>query len=50
MFLFFMPDRTDLFGLNVCSGNSDVVTEHKEGVRTPVQLYSGLILLCEIEL
>ena len=49
-FFFFMPDRTDLFGLNFCSGHSEVVTAHKESLRTPVQLYSGLILLCEIEL
>ena len=49
-FFFFMPDRTDLFGLNFCSGHSDVVTAHKESLRTPVQLYSGLILLCEIVL
>ena len=49
-FFFFMLDRTDLFGLNFCSGHSDVVTAHKESLRTPVQLYSGLIPLCEIEL
>ena len=49
-FFFFMPDRTDLLGLNFCSGHSDVVTAHKESLRTPVQLYSGLIPLCEIEL
>ena len=47
---FFMPDPTDLFGLNFWSGHSDVVTAHKESLRAPVQLYSGLILLCEIEL
>ena len=47
---FFMRDRTDLFGLNFCSGHSDVVRAHKESLRTPVQLYSGLIPLCEIEL
>ena len=46
---FFMPDPTDLFGLNFCSGHSEVVTARKESLRTPVQLYSGLILLCEIE-
>ena len=45
-----MPDRTDLFGLNFCSGHSEVVTAHKESLRIkPVQLYSGLILLCEID-
>ena len=44
-----MPDRTDLFGLNFWSGHSDVVTARKESLRIPVQLYSGLILLCEIE-
>ena len=49
MFLFFMPDPTDLFGLNFCSGHGEVVTAHKESLRIPVQLYSGLILLCEIE-
>ena len=47
---FFMPDRTDLFGLIFCSGHSNVVTAHKESLRTPVQLCSGLIRLCEIEL
>ena len=36
-FFFFMPDRTDLFGLNFCSGHSDVVTAHTESLRTPVQ-------------
>ena len=46
---YFMPDPTDLFGLNFCSGHSEVLTAHKESLRTPVQLYSGLILLCEIE-
>ena len=49
MFLFLMPDPTDLFGLNFCSGYGEFVTAHKESLRTLVQLYSGLILLCEIE-
>ena len=48
-FLFFMPGPTDLFGLNFCSGHSEVVTAHKESLRIPVQLYLGLILLCEID-
>ena len=42
-------DPTDFFGLNFCSGHREVVTAHKESLRTPVQLYSGLILLCEIK-
>ena len=46
---FFMPDPTDLIGLNFCSGHGGFVTEHKESLRIPVQLYSGLILLCENE-
>ena len=50
MFLFFMPDPTDLIGLNFCSGHGEVVTADKESLRIPVQLYSGLILLFEIEL
>ena len=50
MFLFLMPDPTDLIGLNFCSGHGEVVTAHNESLRIkPVQLYSGLILLCEIE-
>ena len=49
MFLFLMPDPTDLIGLNFCSGHGEVVTAHKESLRIPVQLYSSLILLCEIE-
>ena len=46
---FLMPDPRDLIGLNFCSGHSEVVTAHKESLRTPVQLYSGLILLCEMK-
>jgi len=49
MFLFLMPDPTDLFGLNFCPGHGEVVTAHKKSQRIPVQLYSGLIPLCEIE-
>ena len=49
MFLFLMPDPTDLVGLNFCSGHIAVVTAHKESLRIPVQLYSGMILLCEID-
>ena len=49
MFLFLMPDPTDLIGLNFCSGHGEVVTAHEESLKIPVQLYSGLILLCEIE-
>ena len=50
MFLFLMHDPTDLIGLNFCSGHGEVVTAHNESLRIePVQLYSGLILLCEIE-
>ena len=44
-----MHDLTDLFGLNFCSGHGEVVTAHKESLRIPVLLYSGLILLSEIE-
>ena len=44
-----MPDPTDLIGLNFCSGHGEVVTAHEESLKIPVQLYSGLILLCEIE-
>ena len=36
-FFFFMPDPTDLFGLNFCSGHGEVVTAHKESLRIPVQ-------------
>ena len=49
MFLFLMPDPTDLIGLNFCSGHGEVVTAHEESLKITVQLYSGLILLCEIE-
>ena len=49
MFLFLMTDPTDLIGLNFCSGHGEVVTAHEESLKIPVQLYSGLILLCEIE-
>ena len=49
MFLFLMPDPTDLIGLNFCSGHGEVVTALEESLKIPVQLYSGLILLCEIE-
>ena len=39
-----------LFGfINFCSRHGEVVTAHKESLRIPLQLYSGLILLCEIE-
>ena len=38
-----------LYGLNICSGHGEVVTAHKESLRIPLQLYSGLISLCEIE-
>ena len=33
MFLFLMPDPTDLIGLNFCSGLGEVVTAHKESLR-----------------
>ena len=49
MFLFLMPYPTDLIGLNFCPGHGEVVTAHEESLKIPVQLYSGLILLCEIE-
>ena len=49
MFLFLMTDPTDLIGLNFCSGRGEVVTAHRESLRIPVQLYSSLILLCEVE-
>ena len=49
MFLFLMTDPTDLIGLNFCSGHGEVVTARRESLRIPVQLYSSLILLCEIE-
>ena len=32
-FIFFMPEPTDLIGLNFCSGHSEVVTAHKESLR-----------------
>ena len=44
-----MPDPTDLIGSNFCSGHGEVVTAHEESLKIPVQLYSGLILLCETE-
>ena len=49
---FFMPDRTDLFGLNFCSSHSDVNCDstYGESKDTCTKGYSGLILLCEIEL
>ena len=35
MFLFLMPDSTDLIGLNFCSGLGEVVIAHKENLRIP---------------